>query len=155
MVWVAAIDSFVSPNNPDRGVYKSADGGKTWNKTLFVNDSTGIIDLVINPKNPNQLWASSWERDRKAWNLGERSGFYAIYRSDDGGETWTKSIAGFPQGKQVGRIGLDVSAANPNILYAILDNQGETADEKPKEDGKLKQKDFKAVSERCFFKVRR
>ena len=152
VVWVAAMGALYS-NNPDRGVYKSADGGKTWNKTLFVNDSTGIIDLVINPKNPNQLWASSWERDRKAWNFKESGVGSAIYRSEDGGETWIKSVAGFPQGKQVGRIGLDVSAANPNILYAILDNQGETADENPKEDGKLKQKDFKAITKEAFLKL--
>lgn len=153
VVWVASMGALYT-NNADRGVYKSTDGGKTWNKTLFVNDSTGIIDLVINPKNPNQLWASSWERDRKAWNFKEGGAGSSIYRSDDGGETWSTSVAGFPQGKQVGRIGLDVSAANPNVVYAILDNQGETADDAaPKDDGKLKPKDFKDITKDALLKL--
>lgn len=152
VVWVAALGALYT-NSADRGVYKTTDGGKTWNKTLFVNDSTGIIDLVINPKNPNQLWAASWEKDRKSNNFKESGVGSAIYRSDDGGETWVKSVAGFPQGKQVGRIGLDVSASNPNIVYAILDNQSEVADKPTKEDGKLKQKDFKSISKDAFLKL--
>jgi len=103
-VWVAAIGALYSKNN-ERGVFKTTDGGKTWKKTLFVNDSTGIIDLVINPTNPNQLLASSWERSRKAWDFKEGGEGSSIYKSDDGGESWYKSVAGFPQGAQVGRMG--------------------------------------------------
>jgi len=152
VVWVGALGPLYS-NSADRGIYKTTDGGKTWNKTLFVNDSTGIVDLVINPKNPDQLWAASWEKDRKAWNLKESGAGSAIYRSDDGGETWVKTVAGFPQGKQVGRIGLDVSASNPSIVYAIMDNQAEVADKPIKDDGKLKQKDFKSISKEAFLKL--
>jgi photosystem II stability/assembly factor-like uncharacterized protein len=152
-VWVAAIGALYT-KNIDRGVFKTTDGGKTWKKTLFVSDSTGIIDMVINPANPNQLFAASWDRSRKAWDFKEGGEGSSIYRSDDGGETWTKSIAGFPQGNQVGRIGLDISAANPNVVYAILDNQGEVPQtEKPKDDGKLKSEDFKNMSKENFQKL--
>jgi photosystem II stability/assembly factor-like uncharacterized protein len=152
-VWVAAVGPLYT-SNPNRGVYKTTDGGKTWKKTLFVNDSTGIIDLVVHPQNPRQLLAAAWEKDRKAWNFKESGPASTIYRSDDGGETWTKSVAGFPQGKQVGRIGLDVCIGKPNIVYAILDNQGEVPQsEKPKDDGKLKFADFKSMSKEDFLKL--
>ncbi len=144
-VWVASLGALYS-HNADRGVFKTADGGKTWKKVLFVNDSTGIVDLAINPQNPNQLWASAWERTRKAWHFKGNGEGSAIYRSDDSGETWTKTMAGFPSGKTVGRIGLEVSASNPAIIYAILDNQGEGVEEKKKDDGKLKLTDFKEMT---------
>jgi photosystem II stability/assembly factor-like uncharacterized protein len=153
-VWVAAIGSLYT-NNKDRGVFKSTDGGATWKKTLFVNDSTGVIDLAINPQNPKQLWASSWERTRKSWNFKGNGPGSSIYRSDDGGETWTKSVGGFPQGKNIGRIGLEVCATKPNVVYAILDNQGEVEDkQKVKPDpAKLKLEDFKNMSKEDFLKM--
>ncbi len=152
-VWVAAIGALYS-SNPERGVYKTTDGGKSWKKTLFINDSTGIIDLVINPANPNQLFAASWEKSRKAWDFKEGGEGSSIYRSDDGGETWFKSVAGFPQGKQIGRIGLDISAASPNVVYAILDNQGEVPQsEKQKDDGNLKAESFKDMTKENFQKL--
>lgn len=153
-VWVAALGALYSKNN-DRGIFKSSDGGKTWKKTLFVNDSTGIIDLAINPENPKQLWASSWEKSRAAGAFKGNGVGSSIYRSNDGGETWSKSVTGFPQGKQVGRIGLDVCASKPNVVYAILDNQGEVPDTKKekKEDGKLKIEDFKTTSNEEFAKL--
>lgn len=152
-VWVAAIGALYS-KNPERGVFKTTDGGKTWKKTLFVNDSTGVIDLVINPQNPQQLLASSWDKSRKAWDFKESGQGSSIYRSEDGGETWTKSVSGFPQGKQVGRIGLDVCMSNPNVVYAILDNQGEVPQTgKPKDDEKLKSENFKEMSKENFLKL--
>ncbi|MBX2956577.1 MAG: glycosyl hydrolase [Cyclobacteriaceae bacterium] len=152
-VWVAAIGALYS-KNVERGVFKTTDGGKTWKKTLFVNDSTGIIDLVINPSNPNQLLASSWDRSRKAWDFKEGGEGSSIYKSDDGGETWYKSLAGFPQGAQIGRIGLDVSTSNPSVVYAILDNQGEIPQtEKPKDDGSLKADSFKDMTKENFQKL--
>ena len=123
-VWVASMGSLYTPND-SRGVYKSTDGGTTWKKTLYINDSTGVIDLIINPNNPQQLWAASWERTRKEGNFKGNGIGSSIYRSDDGGETWQKSVAGFPQGKQIGRIGLEISPSEPKVVYAILDNQGE------------------------------
>ena len=124
VVWVASLGSLYS-HNEMRGVFKTTDGGKSWDKTLYVNDSTGIVDLVINPENPQQLWAASWERTRKGWNFKGNGVGSAIYRSDDGGASWYKTVDGFPTGKQVGRIGLAVTPSSPNVVYAFLDNQAE------------------------------
>lgn len=149
-VWVASLGSLYS-SNPDRGVFKSTDGGRSWRKTLFINDSTGISDLVMNPQNPRQLWAASWERTRKAWDFKGNGVGSEIYRSEDGGETWTRSDGGFPQGKTVGRIGLDICWSKPNVLYAVLDNQEEVkSSEKPKDDGKLKPVLFKDITTEAF-----
>jgi photosystem II stability/assembly factor-like uncharacterized protein len=143
--------------NQDRGVFKSADGGKTWKKTLFINDSTGVSDLVINPENPKQLLAATWERTRKAWDFKGNGVGSAIYRSEDGGETWAVSSEGFPKGKFVGRIGLDVCWSKPNVVYAILDNQEEVKEAKKvvekTADGKLKLSDLKEMSVDNFLKL--
>lgn len=154
IVWVASMGSLYSTNK-DRGVFKSTDGGITWKKTLFVNDSTGVADLVINPQNPKQLFASSWERTRRSWEFKGNGEGSSIYKSDDGGETWSKSVSGFPQGKQIGRIGLELSPSKPNIIYAILDNQGEVEDkEKPKNDpAKLKLEDFRNMTKEELLKL--
>ena len=120
--WVAAIGALYTEND-ERGVYKTTDGGKTWKKTLFINPGTGIIDLTIDPANPNRLWAAAWERSRKAWEFVEDGPGSGIYLSEDGGVTWNKSMTGFPEGKFTGRIGLSVCASNPKVIYAFLDNQ--------------------------------
>jgi photosystem II stability/assembly factor-like uncharacterized protein len=152
-VWVGSIGSLYT-SNLERGLFKTTDGGKTWKKTLFVNDSTGVIDLVINPNNPQQLFASTWERSRKAWNFKGNGVGSAIYRSDDGGETWAKLTGGFPQGKEVGRIGLDISASNPQIIYAILDHQLEVEDKKEKKkEEKLKTEDFRSMTKEDLLKI--
>ena len=124
-LWVAAVGHLYS-DNAERGVYKTTDGGTTWAKTLFSNDKSGAIELTRDPSNANVLYAALWQKDRKAWNFdgaGEGSG---IYKSTDGGSTWAKvntEASGFPTTKGVGRIGLEVSASNPSIVYAVLDNQ--------------------------------
>lgn len=150
IVWVAALGALYT-HNEHRGVYKTIDGGQSWDKTLYVNDSTGIVDLVINPNNPDQLWASSWERTRKAWHFKGNGPGSAIYRSDDGGATWIKKTEGFTSGNHVGRIGIDVSSQNPNVLYALLDNQDETKDEnKIDDDEKLSMQDFIDMNKEAF-----
>ena len=151
IIWVAAIGALYT-HNEDRGVFKTTNGGQSWEKTLFVSDSTGIIDLVLNPQNPDQLWAASWERTRKAWGFKGNGAQSAIYRSDNGGERWFKVMNGFPMGEQLGRIGLDVCSSQPNIIYALLDNQVEI--KKPKEkDDKLAFEDFRDMSEEGFLQL--
>lgn len=121
-VFVAAVGSYFAPN-PDRGVFRSTDGGDSWKKVLFVSDSTGCVDLVQHPKNPNILYAAMWERVRRpqfGTHLnGPTSG---IYKTTDGGDSWTKLANGLPSGSNIGRIGLTISASNPNILYALYNN---------------------------------
>lgn len=153
-VWVASLGALYS-HNADRGVFKSSDGGKTWKKTLFINDSTGVSDLIINPQNPNQLIAATWERTRKAWDFKGNGIGSAIYRSEDGGETWTLSSEGFPKGKFVGRIGLDICWSKPNVMYAVLDNQEEIKEAKKETpaDGKMKLADFKDMTVENFLKL--
>ncbi len=153
ILWVASLGALYSSNS-DRGIFKSADGGKSWKKTLYLNDSTGISDLVINPQNPKQLIAASWERSRKAWDFKGNGVGSAIYRSEDGGDTWKKSVDGFPQGKFAGRIGLDVCWSQPNVVYAIIDNQEPVKDDKKKpDDGKLKLQDLKNMTVENFLTV--
>ncbi len=151
-VWVASLGALYS-NNSDRGVFKTTDGGKTWNKTLFVNDSTGIVDLVIHPTNPDILWASSWEKDRKAWNFKESGEGSAIYKSTDGGESWAKLSKGLPSGAHVGRIGIDISQSNPDIIYAVVDNQFETKTEREIVADELTATDFTDMSKRNFLRL--
>lgn len=130
-LWVAALGHLYSENS-ERGIYKSTDGGATWNKTLFVNNRTGIVDLILHPENENVLLAAAWEKDRKAWNFTEAGAGTAIYRSEDGGTTWSEisDDSGFPDTNGTGRIGLSFAPSDPNVVYAILDNQ----DRRPKED---------------------
>lgn len=124
-VWVAALGPLYHAS-PDRGLFKTTDGGQTWRKTLFVNDNTGAVDLVMDPNHPNVLYAATWHRERRAWNFVEGGTGSGIYRSTDGGDTWellTTPQSGFPTGEGVGRIGLALYAPNPAILYAVVDNQ--------------------------------
>lgn len=152
IAWVASVGALYS-TNPERGVYKTTDGGKTWKKTLFINDSTGVIDLVIHPTNPNLLWAAAWEKDRKAWNFKEGGPGSGIYKSTDGGESWRKITNGLPDGPHVGRIGIDISQSNPNILYAVIDNQFETKTEVKPSDDRYTQATFLDISEKDFAKL--
>ena len=129
IVWAGAIGSYYLPDE-HRGVYKSVDGGQTWDKTLAINDSTGVIDLVMKPDNPDVLFAASWQRVRRPTGsrlYGRGSG---IWRSNDGGETWEHldHTRGLPdpddhidsEGRaRVGRIGLDISPSHPDTMYAF------------------------------------
>jgi hypothetical protein len=110
IIWVAALGHLYSPNS-ERGIYKSIDGGITWTHTLFIDDNTGAIDLVIDPANPDVLYASMWHRTRRAWNFVESGSTSGIYKSINGGSDWnliSSKESGFPTGEGVGRIGLAV-----------------------------------------------
>jgi photosystem II stability/assembly factor-like uncharacterized protein len=112
-------------NNADRGVYKTNDGGKTWEKILFVNDKTGAIDLVMDPADPNTLYAATWQRMRMKWNDPRNFPDYSgsgLHKSTDGGKTWVPINKGLPEPKSRGRIGIDVCKSKPNIVYAFVDN---------------------------------
>jgi photosystem II stability/assembly factor-like uncharacterized protein len=139
VVWVAAIGHLYSPN-PERGVYQTTDGGKSWQKTLFVNDQTGVIDLAIDPQNPQVLYAAAWERHREAWDFKGSGKGSGIYKTTNGGANWARLTidgSGFPTTAGVGRIGLAVFPGNPNTVYAILDNQDNREREKPADPGRV------------------
>lgn len=154
-VVVGVTGHLYSPNE-NRGIYKTTDGGKTWTKTLFVNDISGIIDVAKAPNNFNIMYAASWEKDRKAWDFIGNGNGSGIYKSTDGGTTWQKiSLAesGFPTGEGVGRIGLAVF--DENTVYAVHDSQfrrPNTEGAKKKSDD-LSKDDFKTMSNEDLLKL--
>jgi photosystem II stability/assembly factor-like uncharacterized protein len=156
VAWVAALGHLYSPNK-DRGVYKTTDGGKTWKHTLYVDDTTGAIDMDINLQNPNELYASAWSRTRSAWRFHESGATSAIYKSTDGGDTWKKISgegSGFMRGDKIGRIGIAVYPKNPSIVYAIVDNNMLKPDTSHKKaDTLYKKKDFKEMGEDAFLQL--
>jgi photosystem II stability/assembly factor-like uncharacterized protein len=119
-VFVAAMGHLWTPN-AERGIFKSTDGGRTWTKSLFINERVGIIDLVMNRQNPDVLYAAAYEKERRPWHLEEGGPGSGIYKTIDGGAQWIRLEGGLPEGK-IGRIGLDTYQKNPNILYAIVEN---------------------------------
>ncbi len=104
----------------DRGVYKTTDGGKTWTRILSVDDWTGANDVQMDPRNPDVLVATTWQRNRRVFAFIAGGPGSAVYRSVDGGRTWNKSQSGFPS-EELGRIGLSWSLADPNLVYAVAD----------------------------------
>jgi photosystem II stability/assembly factor-like uncharacterized protein len=105
----------------DRGVYKTTDGGKTWNNIFSVNENTGCSELVIDPKNSNVLYAAFWEFRRTAYSFNSGGESSALYKSTDAGKTWIKIHNGFPTGK-IGRIAIAVAPSNSNLLYAVIES---------------------------------
>jgi photosystem II stability/assembly factor-like uncharacterized protein len=119
LVWVAVLGHAFGPNE-DRGVYRSRDGGASWERVLHVSERAGAVDLALDPNNPRILFAAIWQVVRKPWALtsgGEESG---LYRSVDGGDTWKELTEGLPAGIK-GRIGVSVSAARPNRVWALVE----------------------------------
>lgn len=136
----------------ERGVYKTTDGGKTWKQTLFVNNETGIIDIDHDPANFNLMYASSWDKDRKAWNFEGAGSGSGIYKSTDAGDTWTK-MDGFPAGNGVGRIGLAVY--NDKTVYAVHDSQFRRANKNRKkgDSNVLVKEDFTTMTTAAFLSL--
>lgn len=152
--WVAALGHLYSPNK-ERGIYKTTDAGKTWKQTLYVDDNTGAVEMDINPNNPMELYAAVWYRTRRAWKFEESGPTTGIYKSIDGGNTWgliSGPGSGFAEGKKLGRIGLTVFPQNPNIVYAIIDNNETRPDtsKKPKSDTSYQLEDFKTMTRDQF-----
>lgn len=118
IVYVAVLGHFWSTNH-NRGVYRTLNGGINWEHVLYVDDRTGANDIVISPTDPNRLYASMWEN-----NPGVNGTNSNVYRSSDGGKTWSKADNGFPIDEGKGRIGLAVSQTNPDKVYAFMDHRG-------------------------------
>ncbi|MFC1565004.1 WD40/YVTN/BNR-like repeat-containing protein [candidate division KSB1 bacterium] len=111
--------------NEERGLYKTTNGGRTWEKIFYVDDLTGGNDLVMDPRDPNTLYLTTWQRVRERWNDPRVEPGYsgsAIYKTTDGGENWTPINDGLPEAKFRGRIGIDICKAKPNVLYSYIDN---------------------------------
>ncbi len=150
-ILVASAGHLYTPNK-ERGVYKSIDGGTTWKQTLFIDNTTGVIDMYADPNNESILYAVAWHRSRKAWDFVEGGKSSGIYKSTDNGDTWiliSGANSGLPNGDGLGRMGLSIFPDNSKIIYAIVDNQN--IDTKPvvKKD-KLNFSDFRSMTREQF-----
>jgi photosystem II stability/assembly factor-like uncharacterized protein len=119
IVYVAAMGHLWSTNQ-ERGVFRTSNGGKTWAKVLYVDDRTGAIDLVLNRRQPDTLYAAMYDVQRRPWKLIEGGTGSGIHKTTDGGRTWTKLTGGLPASQ--GRIGLDIFQKSPDVLYAVTEN---------------------------------
>ena len=119
IAYVAAVGNPFG-RNPERGVFRTRDGGRTWAKVLFVSDSTGAVDIDMNPANPDELYAAMWRAERKPWTIisGAREG--GIYKSVDGGDTWTKLSNGLPN-DYVGKASVSIARSNPRRVFALIE----------------------------------
>lgn len=111
-------------DHPERGVYKTTDGGENWEKILYTNEQTGVGDMVMDPSNPNKLIVAMWQFYRKPWTLKSGGEGSAMYITHDGGKNWTKKTAedGLPKG-ELGRMGLAIAASDPNRVYALIESK--------------------------------
>ena len=135
-IYVAAMGALWG-DNEERGVFKSIDGGNTWEKVLYVNPRTGCADLLMDPRNPSVLYASMWEFRRTGWSFDSGGENSALYKSIDGGKTWDKIHNGFPEGK-LGRMGIAIAKSNPDVLYTVIEA------EQKKDKGLYRSKDLGA-----------
>ncbi|MBW3535454.1 MAG: hypothetical protein KY453_09610, partial [Gemmatimonadetes bacterium] len=126
VAWVAAAGHLFGPN-PERGVYRTVDAGRSWSLVLSVDEDTGAIDLVLDPSDPRVLYASTYQRRRTAWGFNGGGPGSGIWKSVDGGDDWTRLTGrGLPSGT-MGRIGLDVARSNPRVVYAVIEVAPERA----------------------------
>jgi photosystem II stability/assembly factor-like uncharacterized protein len=124
-------------SNDMRGVFKTTDGGKTWVKSFYRSPTTGAVDLVMDPKDPNTLYAGMWQRTRRKWSDPRVEPNYTeggIWKTTDGGATWTPANTGLPEPRFRGRVGLDISRSNPDVVYAVIDNYDAGRPAKPGEN---------------------
>lgn len=119
VAWVAGLGNLWGPGE-ERGVFKTTDGGTTWRKVLYVDETTGAVDLALDATNPDVLYAATYQRERKAWGFNGGGPGSGIWKSTDGGDTWAELTNGLPAG-DMGRIGVAVSASHPNVLMALVE----------------------------------
>jgi photosystem II stability/assembly factor-like uncharacterized protein len=110
---------------PDRGVYRTKDGGKTWQKSLFINNETGVVSIAINWQNPNEVYAGAWRAQRKPWTIisGGPASDGGVYKTTDGGDHWTHLTSGMPD-DLIGKVWVDVAQSNPKVVYAQVEAKG-------------------------------
>ncbi len=120
LVYAAVLGNIFGPN-PERGVYRSQDGGENWDKVLFINDKTGCIDLVMDSTNPRIIYAGMWQAERKPWTIIDGGKAGGVYKTTDGGDTWKQLKGGLPTGI-VGRVGVAVSPVNPERVWVIQES---------------------------------
>lgn len=138
--------------NKDRGVFQTIDGGKTWKKILYKDEKAGCIDLVMDPSDPNTLYASLWNRIRRRWSDPVPEDGDNIYKTTDGGKTWKIINKGLPDTKLTGRIGIAVAKSNPNLLYAFVDDHNKKRDPRPDEFDSYERKVQKVVIGAAIYK---
>jgi hypothetical protein len=120
VAWVAALGHPFG-RNPERGVFRTLDGGASWKRVLTLDDSTGVVSMAINPTNPRELYAGARRAERKPWTMISGGPAGGVYKSVDGGDTWTKLGGGLPTGI-VGKVGLAISAAEPDRVFALVEH---------------------------------
>src|SRR5207248_10762828 len=151
LVYVAAFGHPAAANN-ERGVYRSRDAGKTWDRILFRDSKTGAVDLAMDRNNPNVLYAAMWEAYRVSWQMSSGGPGSGLFKSTDGGDTWSELTRnpGLPKGV-IGRIGVTISGADPDRIYALVEaedggvfrsDDGGSTWTKTNEDRKLRQRAF-------------
>jgi len=123
LVYAAVLGHIFGPSE-ERGIYRSEDGGATWERVHFISDRTGFVDLSMDMTNPRVLYAAAWSAERKPWAMLSGSEDGGLFKTTDGGDTWTRLEGGLPTG-MVGRIAVAVSPANPNRVWALLEAEGE------------------------------
>lgn len=152
IAYVAAIGN-PHKDNPERGVFRTRDGGRSWDKVLFVSDSTGAVDLEFAPDDPNTVYATTWTVDRKPWTIisGSREG--GLYKSTDGGDTWTLKTQGLP-GDLRGKADLAVSPADPDRVYVLFeapDDEGGVYRSNDRGETWTQVSDFQPIRNRPFY----
>jgi photosystem II stability/assembly factor-like uncharacterized protein len=121
IAYVAAVGHLFGPN-PERGLYKTTDGGKTWTNTKFIDNDTGFTDVVMDPTNPSVLYAASYQRRRMPWGFNGGGAGSGIWKTTDAGKTWTKLTGnGLPDNPMIGRIGIDIARSKPSTIYASIE----------------------------------
>lgn len=122
VVYVAAL-GHIYTYNEDRGLYKTSDGGKSWEKILYTSDRAGCVDVFMDPTDNQTLYAVMWERDRKVWGHTQTGPGSGLFKSSDGGKKWKRLSGGLPEGSGLGRIGLAITPTQPQRIYAVVYSQ--------------------------------